>query len=129
MGAISKESIRRSDAQLAAKQPRMEDDAALSPRPSSSFAPSSSSRVEASLTTIMDQFQHMRADFSSRLDHISDEICQINTRICRLARRQSHLGNFPPSPSLELTKGSSDGGDDGDDASVFYSDDEMTSSQ
>ena len=55
MGAISKESIRMSDAQLAAKWPRMEDDATPTPRPSSYFAPSSSSsRVEASLATIMD---------------------------------------------------------------------------
>ena len=68
MGSISKESIRKSDAQLATKWPRMEDDATPTPRPSSYFAPSSSSsRVEASLATIMDQLQHMHADFGSHL--------------------------------------------------------------
>ena len=68
----------------------------------------------------------MRGDFGSHLDHIFDEMCQINTRICCIARRQSHLGNFAPSPSPELAKDSFDGGDDGDDASLSSSDDEMT---
>ena len=46
MGAISKESILRSDAQLTAKRPRVEStstDVAPTSRPSSSFAPPSSS--------------------------------------------------------------------------------------
>ena len=59
MGAISKESIRRSDAQLAAKRPHVESttmDAAPTSLPSSSSAPPSSSfRTEVSLTAIMDQ--------------------------------------------------------------------------
>ena len=56
MGAISKESIWRSTVQLAAKQLHVETtDAASTPRPSSSFAPSSSSRVDVSLVDIMDQ--------------------------------------------------------------------------
>ena len=80
----------------------MEDDATPTLRPSSSSTPSSSSSssgIEASLTTIMYQLQHMRANFGSRLDHISDEMCQMNTRISRIARRQSRLGGFALSPS------------------------------
>ena len=62
--------------QLTTKRPHVEDDATPTPRPSSSSAPSSSSSgMEASLAAIIDQFQHMHADFGSRLDHISDEMC------------------------------------------------------
>ena len=77
MGAISKASIWRSDAQLAAKWPHVEStstDAAYASRLSSS-SPPPSSRVEASLATIMDQLQLMRASFGSRLDHLSNEMC------------------------------------------------------
>ena len=79
----------------------------------------------------MAQLQHMRADFGSHLDHISDETCQMNTRIGRIARRQSRLGSFAPYPSLGLAKEYFDGGDDDDDddASSFSSDDELTVSQ
>ena len=74
MGAISKESMWRSAAQLATKWPHVETmDAAPTPRPSSTSAPSSSSMADISLTDIMDQLQHMRADFGSRLNHLSDE--------------------------------------------------------
>ena len=65
----------------------------------------------------------MRADFGSRLDHLSDKMCQMNTKIGRIACQQSRLVNFSPSPS-------SDSGDDkSDDASTFPSDDEMIVSQ
>ena len=75
-------------------------------RPSSSFAtPFSSSGVEVSLATIMDQFQLMHADFGSR------------------------LGSSAPSPSLEPIEESSldVGCDYDDDASDSETDDdEMT---
>ena len=57
----------------------------------------------------------MRADFGSRLDHLFDEMCQMNTRIGCIAPHQSCFGGFALSPSLEPTKSSSDGGDDDDD--------------
>ena len=72
----------------------------------------------------------MRADFGSRLDHLSDEMCQMNTRIGCITRRQSHLGCFAPSPSPEPAECSSNGGDDDDDnAFCSKTDDEMTPSQ
>jgi len=77
VGAISKASIWRSDAQLAAKRPRVEStstDAASASRLSSSSAPPSSG-VEVSVVAIMDQLQLMRADFGSHLDLLSDEMC------------------------------------------------------
>ena len=134
IGAINKESIRRSDVQLAAKQPRVEStstDVAPASRPSSSSAPPSSSRAEVSLIAIMDQLQLMHADFGSHLNHLSDEICKMNTKIGRIAHYQSRLGGFVPS-TLEPTEESSlDGGDadDNDDASSSKTDDEMTASQ
>ena len=75
----------------------------------------------------------MHADFGNRLDHLSDEMCQMNTRIDRIARHQSCLDGFTPSPSLKHAKDSSslDGGDDDDDdddASGSETDDEMTAS-
>ena len=57
------------------------EDATYASRPSPSFAPPYSSEVEAALATILDQIQLMRAVFGSRLDHLTDEMCQMNTRI------------------------------------------------
>ena len=73
----------------------------------------------------------MCVDYGSHLDHLSDEMCQMNTRISRITRRQSCLGGFAPSPSPKPTEKSSSGGDNDDDAngSSFSSDDEMTTSQ
>ena len=70
----------------------------------------------------------MRTDFGSCLDHISNEMYQMNTKIGCIACRQSCLGGFAPSPSPKPTKDSF-GGDDGDYAFGFSSDDEMTVSQ
>ena len=56
----------------------------------------------------------MHVDFGNCLDHIPNEMCQMNTRIGRIAHRQFHLGGFALSPSLELVKDSLDGGDDDD---------------
>ena len=142
MGAINKESIRKNDAQLAAKRPLVEptpsqqekakfravEDATYASRPSSSSAPTSSSGVEASFATIMDQLRHMRTDFGSCLDHISNEMYQMNTKIGCIACRQSCLGGFVPSPSPEPIEDSF-GGDEGDYAFGSSSDDEMTFSQ
>ena len=94
MGAISKESIQRSAAQLAMKRPCVEpsdvaptNTAAPSSQSSSSSTPSSSFRALVSLADIMEQLQHMRADFGSRLDHLSDEMCQMNIKISCIACR------------------------------------------
>ena len=79
----------------------------------------------------MDQLQLMRNEFGSHLDYLSDEMCQMNTRIGCIARRQSRLSGFTPSPTPKPTKeSSSDGGDDDDDgASCSETDDKMIASQ
>ena len=72
----------------------------------------------------------MCADFGSCLDHLFDEMCQMNTRIGYITCRQSRLGSFTPSPPLDPFEESFDGGDDeSDDAIGSASDDEMTVSQ
>ena len=55
----------------------------------------------------------------------------MNTRISRIARCQSHLHGFMPSPSPEPIEGSFSSGDDDDgvDGSSSSSDDELTTSQ
>ena len=74
----------------------------------------------------MGQLQHMDA----HLDTLSDELCQVNTRVSRIARQQAHLGGFvaSPSPSPEASEdndGDSDYDDKDEDASSS-GDDEMT---
>ena len=61
----------------------------------------------------MAQLQRMDA----RLDTLSDELCQVNTRVGRIARQQAHLGGFveSPSPSPEASADKDDDGDFDDD--------------
>ena len=77
----------------------------------------------------MVQLQHIDA----RLDTFSDELCQVNTHVGRIARRQARLGGLvmSPSPSPEASEDENDDGDFDDndddenaDASSF-GDDEM----
>ena len=76
--------------------------------------------------------QHQCMD--ARLDILSDELCQVNTHVDRIAQRQAHLGGFiqSPSPSQEASKDKDDDGDfddddDNEDEDASSSDDdEMT---
>ena len=79
----------------------------------------------------MAQLQRMDA----RLDTLSDELCQVNTHVGRIARRQARLGGFVTSPSPspkasedEVVDDGSDDDDEDEDASSS-SDKEMTTSQ
>ena len=76
----------------------------------STFAPSSSASG-VTLEAIIAQLQRMDA----RLDSLTDEMCQVNTRVSRIAYRQAHLGGFAPSPSPS-PKASADEDDDASDA-------------
>ena len=74
----------------------------------------------------------MCVDFGSRLDHLSDKMCQMNTRIDRIACRQSRLDCFAPLPSPKPAEESFSSGDDDDDdvdGSSSSSNGEMTTSQ
>ena len=79
----------------------------------------------------MVQPQQMEADFGGCLDYLIDEMCQMNTQVGRIARKQACMAGFSPSPSpsLEaLPDERDDAIDDEYDASSF-SDDEMMTSQ
>ena len=71
----------------------------------------------------------------ARLDTLSDELCQMNTRVGRIARRQARLSGFVEFPSLspdtfEDEDDDGDSNDDGDedDSDSSPSDDEMSTS-
>ena len=69
---------------------------------------------------------------SDRLDYLTNEMCQITTRVGHVARWQAHLGGFTPSPSPFLKASADeddDAGDDEDDDANSSGDDEMTTSQ
>ena len=53
----------------------------------------------------------------ARLDTLSNELCQVNTRVGHIARQQAHLGGFmaSPSPSPEASKDDDNDSDDNDD--------------
>ena len=78
----------------------------------------------------MAQLQCMDA----RIDTLSDELCQVNTRVGHIARRQTHLGGFPASPSPSPKASTEEDDDDDDDEDEdedanSSSDEEMTTSQ
>ena len=78
----------------------------------------------------MAQLQCMDA----RLDILSDELCQVNTRVGHISRWQACLGGFveSPSPSPKASKDEDDDGnsnddnDDEDEDANSSSDDEIT---
>ena len=71
----------------------------------------------------MAQLVHMDA----RLDTHSDELCQVNTCVGRIARRQVAMGGFTAytSPSPPISKDESDDADE-DDSASSPSDDEIS---
>ena len=123
MGAIDAANVRRSDAQLRPRWTQTEMAA-----PPASTAPSSSvGRV--TLEAIMAQIVHMDA----RLDTLSDELCQVNTHVGRIARQQAVMDGFivasspsPPTSEDESDDGSGSKDVDEDDDVSLPSDDEMS---
>ena len=61
------------------------------------------------------------------LDTLSDELCQVNTRVSHIARCQAEMGDYtmPSSPVASANKSDgSDNADDADDDDATASDDE-----
>ena len=81
--------------------------------PPASFAPSTSAPSSlaggVTLKAIMAQLQRMDA----RLNTLSDELCQVNTPVSRIARWQARHGGFVESP-FPFPKAFEDSDDDGD---------------
>ena len=69
----------------------------------------------------------------ARLDAFSDELCQVNTHVSRIARQQALMGGFTAfffSISISFRDESDDGsGSDGADGASSSGDEEMTASQ
>ena len=110
MGAIDAGTFKRNKAQFQSRHSGM----AAPPTPSapSTSAPSTSAKG-VTLDTIMVQFQRMNA----RLDTLSIELYQVNTRVGHIARRQACLGGFmeSPSPPPEASEDNDGSDDDNDD--------------
>ena len=106
MCVIDVATIKRSLAQLRLRHPRIKIAAPPASTAPSTSAPSSVGEV--TLETIMTQLVRMDA----RLDTLSDELCQVNTRVGRITRRQAVIGGFivASSPSSEASEDESDNG-------------------
>ena len=132
MSAISSASIRRSKAQLQSKRPWTETATPLaSSTPSTSTLSASASGV--TFKVVIAQLQCMNA----RLDTLTTELYQVNTRVSRIAWRHARLGGFikSPFPSPEASKdedddgNSSDNDDDEDENASSSDNDEITTFQ
>ena len=55
---------------------------------SSISASSSSATGNVTLKAIMEQLQQMQANFGGRLDYLTNDMCQMNTQVGHIARRQ-----------------------------------------
>ena len=104
------------------------DDPVASAVPPFSSAPCtsapSSSITGVTLDSIMAQLQRM----DTRHKFLIDEMCQMNTRVGCIARKQACMASFAPSPSPS-PEASADEDDVANDVASFSSDDEMTTSQ
>ena len=71
----------------------------------------------------MAQLQRMDA----RLDILTTEMYQVNTRVGRIAQRQAHLGGFVASPSPSPKASKDEDADDEDEDASSSGDDKTTS--
>ena len=94
ISAISMVSIQRSEAQLQPKQPQTETTTPPAPSIPSTFA-SSSSSSDVTLEAVMAQLERMDV----RLDTLTTDLYQVNTRVSHITRQQAHMGGFATSPS------------------------------
>ena len=130
VGAISVGSVWWSEAQLQLKRPRTE-----TINPAIFAVPTSSLVVSVTLEAIMAWLQQMEADFGARLDYLTDDMCQINTQVGRIARQKALLGGFVPSLEAstneddDASDDEDDASDDEDDDASSFSDDKLMTSQ
>ena len=73
----------------------------------------------------MVQLQRMQADFGGCLDYLTDEMCQMNTQVGRIAHRQACMASLAPSPEASPNDEVDDDEDDADSSG----DDKMMTSQ
>ena len=138
MGAINTGSVWWSEAQLQSMWPRVETTNPTAPTtpPSSALsfsAPSTTATSGVTLEAIIERLLRMQADFGGHLDYLTDEMCQMNTRVGCITRWHARMAGFAPSHSLKhpATSPSEDNDEDKDDEDGASSsdDDEMMTSQ
>ena len=119
MCAIDYATVKQSEAQFQSRRSGM---AAPPTRSTPSISAPSSSISKVTLEDIMAQLQRMDA----RLDTLSDELCQVNTRVGRIAQCQAEMGGYtmPSTPVAPTDESDADDEDDGNASSP--SDDEMS---
>uniref|UniRef100_A0A7N2LDJ4 Uncharacterized protein n=1 Tax=Quercus lobata TaxID=97700 RepID=A0A7N2LDJ4_QUELO len=128
MGAIDAATFRRSEAQLRPRRTQTKITA-----PPASTAPSTSTPSSFTGGVTLEAIMAQLVCMDARLDTLSDELYQVNTRVGLIARRQAVMGGFtvassstPPVSEDESDDGSgSDDADEEEDASL-PSDDEMS---
>ena len=117
MCAIDYATIKQSEAQFRLRRSGI----AAPPTPSApSTSTPSSSTSGVTLKDIMAQLQCMDAC----LDMLSDELCQVNTHVGRIARCQAEMGDYTMPSTTVAFADESDGSDDSDDDDATASDDE-----
>ena len=125
MYAIDVTTVKWSFAQLCSRQPQLQmvvPPASITPSTSTPFSFAGGVTLEA----IMALLVHMDA----RLGTLSNELCQVNTRVGHIAWQQAVMGGYKVASSPEASEDESDGSgsvddvEDGDDGSP--SDDEMS---
>ena len=77
----------------------------------------------------MEQLQQMHTNFSGHLDTLTDEMCQMNIRVGRIAHRQACMVGLVPSPSPYPEASPDDTINDYEDDADSSSDDEMSTFQ
>ena len=67
----------------------------------------------------------------SSLNYLTNKMCQMNTRVGCIARRQAHMASFAlfPTPSPKASADENDDAHDDEDDASSSSDDKMTTSQ
>ena len=128
MGAIDVATVRRNAAQLRQRQPQTK-----MATPPASTTPSTSTPSSSTVGVILEAIMAQIVRMDARLDTLNDKLCQMNTRVGRIAQQQAVMGGFTiassPSPSVsedESDDGSSSDGVDEDNGASSPSDDEMS---
>ena len=125
MCAIDTATIRRSLAPLRLRHPQMQMAAPPTSTAPSTSAPSSSTGG-VTLEAIMAQLVRMDA----RFDTLNDELCQVNTHVDGIARRQAMMGGYTMASSPKASEDENDGSGSADDVEDddydSPSDDEMS---
>ena len=101
--------------------------------PLASSTPSTSTPLSSAGGVTLEAIIAQLVRMDACLDTLSDELCQVNTRVGRIAQRQAAMGGFiaytsPSPPALEDENDEEDENDDADedDGASLPSDDEMS---